>query len=58
MIALGLQHVREIELKRGLISSHDEEVRKALGVNAKQRANTVGIFVFQIDDIFSPTIWL
>ena len=34
MIALCLQHFREVKLERGLITAHDEQVRKTRGMNA------------------------
>src|SRR5215469_15373088 len=43
VVALRLQHEREVELERGLVAAHDEEVRVAVRVHAEQRADAVGV---------------
>ncbi len=45
MIALGLQHVGQVELERGLVAAHDEQVRVALRVDSEQSVDAFAVLV-------------
>ena len=48
MIALCLQHLRQVELEGGLISAHDEQVGKTCRMNAQQSPDALGVLVLKI----------
>lgn len=53
VVALGLQHVGQVELERGLIAAHDEQIGIAMRVNAEQGADAVAVFILQIETVFA-----
>ena len=56
MVGLGLQHEGEVELKRGLIAAHDEQVRIATGVDAEHGAHAGRILLVQLQSILTADI--
>ena len=53
VIALGLQHVGQVELEGSLVAAHDEEVRIALRVDPDKGADAVGVFIIEVETQFS-----
>ena len=53
VIALGLQHIGQVELKGGLIAAHDEEVGIALRVNPNEGADAIAVFIIEVEAPFS-----
>jgi hypothetical protein len=53
MVALCLQHKRKIELERGLVIAHDEQVRKSVRMDTKHRPNAACIKL--VDILAIPT---
>ena len=56
VVALGLEHVGQVELKRRLVAAHDEQVRIALGVDAEQGTDAGAVFVGQVEAVHSPNL--
>ena len=53
VVALRLQHVRQVELERRLIAAHDEQVGVAMGVDAQYGADSISVLVVQIEVVFA-----
>ena len=53
VIALGLQHVGQVELEGGLVAAHDEEVGIALRVNPNEGADAIAVFIIEVEAQFS-----
>ena len=51
MVALHLEHVGDVELKRRLVPGHDEQIGVAVGVDAQQGADTVLVFFVQLEAV-------
>ena len=49
MVALGLQHISEVELERRLIPAHDKQIGETRSMNPEQRANAILILILQVD---------
>ena len=63
VVTLGLQHVRQVELKCSLVPTHNEQIWIAMGMDAEQGADAGCIFVFQVlltfaDDLIVNTRFL
>ena len=49
MVALGLQHIGEVELERRLITAHDKQIGETRSMNPEQRPNAILILILQVD---------
>src|SRR5262249_7002568 len=53
---LGLQHVGQVELEGGLVAAHDEEVGVPLRMDSIKRADTVTVFIVEVEAQFSSDL--
>src|ERR1700722_2921171 len=53
VIALGLQHVGQVELKRRVVAAHDEEIRLSRRMDSRPGAYAFAILVVELEAVLA-----